>query len=86
MITPVFTDKALWMRVALILSIVWIGGTIILSQLVHDFRWLAPAYRRDEVFGPAGVTAIVGVMVIFAVCAGIPWIADRRPGAQPPST
>lgn len=79
------TDRKFWMRVASVVSIIWFGGVIIASQLVRDFGWFAPAYRRDEFLGPAGVTALVGVLVIFAVCAGIPWIADRGQGDTPGS-
>ncbi len=72
-----FTDRTLWLRLALIMSIVWVGGTIIVSQARSDFRWFPYTYRNDYTLGPAGVTAIVGVFVIFAVCVGVPWIAER---------
>jgi len=72
-----WTDKTLWLRLALVASGAWFGGVVIVSQIGSSgFRWFPNSYRNDYDFGPAGVTAFVGIAVIFIVCLGIPWIAD----------
>jgi hypothetical protein len=61
---------------------VWVGGTIIASQIARDFRWFPYLYRNDMSFGPAAITAMVGVVLIFVVCIGAPWIADSSKSAK----
>jgi hypothetical protein len=70
-------NQKLWLRIALVASVAWLGGVVIVSQIgPSDFRWFPYSYRNNYDFGPAGITAIVGVVVILAVCLGIPWIGD----------
>lgn len=72
-----WTDKRLWLRIALIAAAAWVGAVIIVSQIgSSNFRWFPNAYRNNYDFGPAGITAFVGIAVIFIVCLGIPWIAS----------
>jgi hypothetical protein len=61
-------------RIALVGSLVWFGLIIIISAIARDFPW-DPRYSRDFV-GPATVTALIGVAVIWIVCLGLPWIAS----------
>jgi hypothetical protein len=68
-----FLNKALWMRIALIASGVWLGGVIIISANSRNFEWV---YQYQRGLGPAAITAIVGVAVIWVVCLGVPWIAE----------
>jgi hypothetical protein len=76
--SPLLTDRVFWLRVALIASTVWVGGTIVFSMVwPHDFRWFPNVYRNDYSFGPAMITAMTGVIVAFVVCFCIPWAADR---------
>jgi hypothetical protein len=70
------TNMTMWFRIAVVASAVWVGGTIITSNLIYDFKWFPYTHRNDYSFGPAAITANVGVLVIFAVCLGIPWIAQ----------
>lgn len=64
----------LWFRSALVASGVWLAGVTICSAVMRDFAWTS--YRTD--FGPAMVTAIVGVLAIFVICLGVPWAQRRR--------
>lgn len=68
-------------RIAVVGSAAWFGAMIIASQLARDFRWFPNAYRNNYDFGPAGITAFVGIAVIFAVCLGAVWI--REAGGPP---
>lgn len=63
--------KETWLRTGVVASAVWLGGVIIYSVVGRDFYWHSG--------GPATISAIVGVAVIFAVCLGIPWIAAAGP-------
>lgn len=73
-----WTDKQLWMRIALIASGVWLGGVIIVSQIgSSNFRWFPFADRDNYDMGPAGITAFLGISVIYFVCLSIPWIAAK---------
>jgi len=46
--SPLLTDRIFWLRVALIASTVWVGGTIVFSTAwPHDFRWFPNVYRND---------------------------------------
>lgn len=72
---PDTMKKAFWIRVAVIVSVVWIGGLIITSQVARGFEWFPGAYSGDSI-GPAMIVAIVGTAVIFALGVGIPWVAE----------
>lgn len=63
-----------WFRAAVVASAVWLAGVTIYSSIARDFGWTA--WRSD--FGPATVTAIVGVLAIFIVCLGIPWVKRAK--------
>lgn len=75
-----WTDKALWSRIALVASACWLGVIVIVSAISRNFEWFPNSYLNPYNyslhFGPASVTASVGIAVIYAVCVGIPWIAD----------
>ena len=76
-------SQSFWLRVACVASVAWIGVLIILSVVSRDFDWIE-GYRNE--FGPASISALVGVALIFAVCLGIPWIAqaaEKNPSATP---
>jgi hypothetical protein len=72
----IWTEWRFWWRAALIASAVWFGMMVIAAQISHDFRWFPNAYRNNYDFGPAGITAFVGIAVIFAICLGVPWVAS----------
>jgi cellulose synthase/poly-beta-1,6-N-acetylglucosamine synthase-like glycosyltransferase len=81
---PFWTDRSRWLRIALVASGVWLGGVVIASQVAgSSFRWFPYSYRNNYDFGPAGITAFVGVAVIYILCIGIPWIvkdANKKAG------
>ena len=66
-----FINRPFWLGVSLVLSVIWVAGTILASLANPDrFVW-ADQYG----LGPTGWWAIVGAVVIVAVCLAIPWIA-----------
>ncbi len=71
-----FANRPFWLRIGLVVSVVWVAGTILASLgNQRSFAWFTP-YG----FGPAGLWAIVGVAVIIVVCLGVPWIAAAIDG------
>lgn len=73
-----WTDKQFWTRLGCVAAVVWVGLIIIASQVARDFRWFPYIYRNNYDFGPAAITAFVGVCIIAVVCGGVPWIAEGR--------
>src|SRR5439155_23552115 len=67
--TPLWTNKRCWWRIAAIASMLWVGGTIIAAILTH--RRGFGDYPGDVV----GV-ALVGVALIAVACIGVPWIVS----------
>lgn len=76
-------DKQVWPRISVVVSAVWLGGVMIASQVSRNFEWFPNSYRNEYSLGPAAITAFVGVVVIFIVGFGIPWIFEskRPPGS-----
>lgn len=72
----IFQNKALWIRGAVVVSVVWIGLLVIAAQLNRDFRWFGYEWQRGGDLGPASVTALVGVVLIWVVALGLPWVAE----------
>jgi hypothetical protein len=72
-IPTIWTNKQFWMRTGIVGCAVWLGGVTIISAVSRDLRWLPNSYRDG--FGPASITALVGMAVICVVCFGVPWIA-----------
>jgi hypothetical protein len=70
----VWGNKVFWLRVAVIASLVWIGVIVIASATARNFAWAHGYYSSEP--GPATITAIAGVLVIWVCCLGIPWISD----------
>lgn len=68
-------DKQFWIRTGVVASALWVGGVVIASATMRDFRWFL-GYRHEE-FGPATIAAAVGVMMILALTFGIPWIWEK---------
>lgn len=73
---PSWANKTFWFRIGTVASALWLGSIIIASELVDDFKWFPHKYRNDFDFGPAPITGLVGLAMICAVCAGVPWIAE----------
>jgi hypothetical protein len=73
-----WANKQLWNRIGVIASAVWLGIIMISSALSRNFEWFPNSYsnefKSELHFGPAFIVAAVGVAVIVAVCAGVPWI------------
>lgn len=69
-----FKNKLIWMRGSAVASVVWFGLVLIASQINHEFRWFPYAYRNDYDFGPAGITALTGIAIIWAIGLGLPWM------------
>lgn len=74
------SNFAFWIRVAIVSAAAWVGCVMIATNVRSDFHWFPYTYRNDFSFGPAANIAFLGVAVIFAVCLGIPWIAQARRG------
>jgi hypothetical protein len=72
-----WANKKLWSRIGVIASAVWLGIIIIISTSSLNFEWFPNSYsnefKSELHFGPASIVAAVGVAVIVAVCAGVPW-------------
>lgn len=83
------TNKSFWRRIAAVASLVWIGGVVIASATNREFGWSSRTYvdwgRYGDWPGPAALTAIVGVAVIWTLCLGVPWIASAR-SSEPPGS
>lgn len=62
------TDRPFWLRIAVVVSIIWAGGVAI----------VALTDRRGFFEEQAPVVGAIGVAVIFALCLGIPWIMSAR--------
>jgi hypothetical protein len=71
-------NKTLWTRIGVVASAVWLGTIIIISTQSRNFEWFPNSYtnefKSELHFGPAFIVAAVGVGVIVAICAGVPWI------------
>ena len=65
-----------WLRIATIACVVWFGGVVMLSAVSRDFVWFRGYGGHD--LGPATIVAVVGIVLIFVVCLGVPWIAEAR--------
>jgi hypothetical protein len=83
-VSTIWTNKQFWMRTGIIGCAVWLGGVTIISAVSRDFRWVPNSYRDS--FGPASITALVGMAVICIVCFGVPWIAAATTEGHPGQT
>jgi hypothetical protein len=77
--------RTVWQRIAVIASVVWLGGVLIYSATRRNFAWFGDRGDLD----PAAITAFVGIIVIVIVCLGVPWIGEAAgkptgPLARPP--
>ena len=77
--SPLPNDWSFWQRLTIVLSVIWIAAIAIVSVTTRDFRWFPYAFKNDYSFGPAPITAFLGVVAIVVGCMGIPWILNRRP-------
>lgn len=67
-----WSNRTFCARVGAVAAVVWVGVVVVWSQVSRQFYWFE-AY--DWTTGPAAKTAIVGLIIIAVVAAGIPWIA-----------
>ncbi|HTB01341.1 MAG TPA: hypothetical protein VK804_12760 [Bradyrhizobium sp.] len=65
-----WTDATFWKKAGLIAVVVWCALIAILSAMSRDFRW----FEYRGALGPASITAIAGLIIILALCAGVPWL------------
>ena len=79
-------NKALWTRTGAVASVVWLGIIIIISTQSRNFEWFPNSYYNEVKsvlhFGPAFIVAVVGIAVIVAICAGVPWIAAATDNSE----
>jgi hypothetical protein len=74
-VNPLWSDKTFWNRIGVVTAVVWAGGVAIISGISSNFYWFSNRHYYDPV-GPAAITAAIGLVVIYAVTVGVPWIAD----------
>jgi hypothetical protein len=76
--TPFWANQKLWTRIGVIASAIWLGIIMIISTVSRNFEWFPNSYsnefKSELHFGPAFIVAAVGVALIIAICAGVPWI------------
>ena len=72
----ILRNRRFWVRAAALASLGWVGLMVIAAQVMRDFRWFPNAYIHNYDFGPAGITAMVGVGLIWLAGLGVPWVAD----------
>lgn len=71
----IWANKQFCQRVGVVAAVVWLGGVAIASAILPKFYWYASNYY-DSGIGPAAITGVLGLAVIYALAVGIPWIAE----------
>ena len=67
-----------WVKVACILSVMWLGLIFMFSAINERFGW-TDLFHPDRL-GPASWCAGAGLTMIWAACLGLPWVlaASRK--------
>jgi hypothetical protein len=75
-----WADREVWIRIGIVAGAAWFLLMVVLSILLRDFEWF-PGNYWDPMqslihAGPAFLLTILGLVGIFLLCIGLPWILE----------